>query len=111
MGVAAGDLWAGCCAACYSLDFLGTKSGTPVSTSLEVISEENGELRVPFERQLAIESVEDDRELFSSRATQAPSKGKGPMVLLWSSLNAEPRCQARIADYSANTLPGHPLRL
>ena len=33
------------------------------------------------------------------------------MFSLWSSFKAEPRSQGGFADYSANVLPGHPLRL
>ena len=98
--------WRGFCG------FLGNKvPPTRIYLPVESQKQKNRELSDGFERLLAIERVRDVPGPFSSGTTPAPSKGRGPMMSLWSSFQGEPRCQGRIADYSANTLPGHPLRL
>jgi len=91
---------------------LGINCRAPASKFVtERFEEKIRELSDGFERLLAIERVRDAPGPFLSGTTPAPSKGRGPMISLWSSFKAEPRCQGRRADYSANTLPGHPLRL
>ena len=98
--------WRGFCG------FLGNKvPPTGIYLPVECQRQKSRELSDGFERLLGIERARDAPGPFSSGATPAPSKGRGPMMSLWSSFQSEPRCQGRIADYSANTLPGHPLRL
>ena len=88
---------------------MGRSSG--IYVLVEFQKEEICELFDGFERPNAIERVGDALNPFRSGAPPAPDKGRGTMISLWSSLNSEPRCIGRFADQSANTPPGHPLRL
>jgi hypothetical protein len=66
---------------------------------------------VGFGRLKTIEIVSGALGRVQSVETLFSSTGSGTMISLWSSIRAERRRQGGRADYSANTLPVHPLRL